>query len=119
MTRDTAFWTLVIVLIFIPGLVFGWFRGRTIGRTYRAICEDLKKNGIELSKVELHLMMQQLNRNPRAIIAADSSAVSKAVKERHVESLFAYLKPFRICFHILAGVGVLAVISFQHLWPNK
>lgn len=119
MTRDIAFWSLAIVLIFVPGLAFGWLRGRAIAKTYRAIFEDLKKKGVELSKIELQSLMVQLNHNPRAIIAAESSQVSRTIKERHVESLVAYLKPFRICFYILAGVGVLAVISFQHLWPNK
>lgn len=110
---------MVIGLIGIPGATLGWFRGKAIGKAYRAIYEDMKKAGIELSKADLQLLIGQLNRNPKAVLDADSRPESRTIKEPHVKSLVAYLKFLRRCFYILLGLGVLAVISFQHFWPRK
>jgi len=118
MSRDTAFWTMVIGFI-VPGLTLGLFRGRAIGKTYRGIYADLKKAGIELSRADLELLLGQLNRNPREVLDGDGSSEAHMIKERHVDLLTAYLKSVRRYFYILVGAAVLALISFQHFWPNK
>ena len=118
MTRDAAFWTMVIGIL-IPCLALGWFRGRAIGKAYRAIYADLKKAGIDPSKADLQLLIGQLNRNPKAVLETESSAEARAIKQQHVESLLAFTKVCRRCFYVLVAVGAIAVVSFPHLWPKN
>jgi hypothetical protein len=87
MTRDAAFWARLIGLIAIPGLAFGWLRGKAIGRTCRAIYADLDKAGFKLSAAEIGELIGQLNRNPKTVLDADSDPDSRAIKARHVDSV--------------------------------
>jgi hypothetical protein len=119
MTRDAAFWTMVIGLIVIPGLALGLLRGRAITRAYFRIYADLKKSGVELSQAELKVLMTQLHRNPKAVLDADSVHESRGIKEQHIQALMSYLKPIRYGFGVLVVVAVVALFLFQHLWPNK
>ena len=119
MTRDTAFWAIVIGLIVIPGLGFGWLRGRAIGITYRGMCADLQNAGVELSPNDLHLLFQQLTRNPRSVVDSENHPEALAIKKRRVESFIAYTKSIQRYRMVLIGLGIVALISFQYLWPNK
>ena len=109
----------MIIALLIPCLTLGWFRGKAIGRAYRAIYADLKKAGIDLSKADLQLLIGLLNRNPRAALDTESSSEARAIKQQHVESLLVFTKLCRRCFYVLVAVGVIAVVSFPHLWPRK
>ncbi len=80
MNRDTAFWAMVISLL-IPGLTLGWFRGKAIGKAYRAIYADLKKAGIDLSKADLHLLIGQLNRNPKVVLETETNPEAHEIKQ--------------------------------------
>ena len=102
----------------IPSLALGFLRGRAITRAYRNICVDLKKTGIDLSQADLQALIGQLHRNPRAILATDSQGVSHSIKEQHVQALLSYLKPIRYGFGVLVVVAIVAILLFQHLWPN-
>jgi hypothetical protein len=118
MTRDAVLWGMIISLL-IPCLTLGWFRGRAIGRAYRAIYADLKKAGTDLSKADLQLLIGQLNRNPRAVLETESSPEVRAIKQQHVESLLEFTRFYRRCFYVIVAVGVVAVVSFPHLWPKQ
>src|SRR5215831_10555960 len=119
MTRDAAFWVMVLGLMVIPGLVLGFLRGRAITRAYFRIYADLKKSGIELSQAELKVLITQLHRNPKAVLDADSVHASRSLKEQHIQALISYLKPIRYGFGILVVVAVVALFLFQHLWPKQ
>ena len=119
MTRLATFWSLVIGLCGIPFCILALYHARAIYRTRRAICADLKKEGIELSKADLRLLLVQLKGFPKAVLAPDSCPVSRAIKERHVEKLVADLKTVHILILIVIAVGIALIWSFQYLWPFK
>jgi hypothetical protein len=119
MDRHVAFWTMLVCVAVIPSLILGFLRGRAIVRAYRNIYADLKKAGIELSQADLQTLYTQLVRNPRAMLSSESQDVSQSIKEQHVKELVSYLKPIRYAFAIIAIAGVVAVVLFQHLWPNR
>jgi hypothetical protein len=117
MSRNAAFWAMVIGLM-IPVAILGFLRGRAIKRAYLNIYVDLKKAGIERSQADLQALIVQLQRNPGAILSADSQDVSRGIKEKHVLALLSYLKPIRYGVAVIIITGVVAVLLFPHLWPK-
>ena len=118
MTRNAASWILAGCLAGI-GLVLGFFRGRAIMKTYRNICRDLKKAGIEPTQAELQMLFKDLYRNPKRVVTNDPQEVSRRIKEQHVQLLLSSLRPLWYGFAVLVVVGIVAVLLFQHLWPNR
>jgi hypothetical protein len=118
-SRDAAFWTMVVCMVVIPSISLGFLRGRAITRAYLNIYADLKKAGIELSQADLRALIAQLRRNPKAILSTDSQDVSRNIKEQHIQALLSYLKPIRYAFAVLFVIAVVAIVLFQHLWPNR
>jgi hypothetical protein len=116
MTRDTAIWTMVVCLI-IPAGGLGILRGLAIMRAYRGIYKDLKNAGIKVSQAELQVLIRQLWKNPKAVVASDAQEVSRRIKERHVNQLLSSLKPYRYGFVALFLVVVVAGLLIDYLFP--
>ena len=110
---------MVIGLIVIPSAALGLLRSVAINRAYFRIYTDLKNAGIELSPSELKVLISQLHRNPKAILDADSVHESRSIKEKHVRSLVSRMKLIRYAYWILMVVAIVAVVSFQNLWPKQ
>ena len=119
MTRDTAFWGLVIGLIVLPNLAIGWLRGRAVGITYRGMCADMTDAGIRLSQADLGLLIGQLNRDPGSVLDTESNPEAKAIKKRHVDLLQAYRRSLRRYRWGLIALGIVALVLFQCFWPGK
>lgn len=101
------------------GGILGIFRARAVMRAYRDIYLDLKNAGIKLSQAELQVLIRQLLKNPKAILADDGQEVSHRIKERHVHLLLASLKPLGYSFAALVVVCIVAVLLIEQLWPNQ